>query len=112
MKQFILFVLVALMFSCGGLIEKKEYRLHVIYSNGQEEILTLEGFGNNYFSLRQGDLKSNGKVIVSGLRSFKVKSVINKGPLTDEDINSNKGCSCNLNVVSTEKLNENEKISQ
>jgi hypothetical protein len=112
MKQFILFVLVALIFSCGELKDKKEYRLHVIYSNGQEEILTLEGFGNNYFSLHQGDLKSNGEVIVSGLRSFKVKSVINKGPLTDEDINSANSCLCNLKVVSTEKLNENEKISQ
>lgn len=111
MKQFILFVLVALMFSCGP-IEKKEYRLHVIFSNGQEEIITFEGVGRNIFSLRNGDLEQGRTVFLSGVRSFTVKSIINKGPLSDEERNNENGCSCETKIVSTEKIIKNEEITE
>lgn len=99
------------MFSCEP-IEKKEYRLHVVYTNSDEEIVTILVFGDVNLRLNEGDLTESNLVILSGVRSFTVKSIINKGPLTDEEITNENGCLCVAKIVSTEKIIKNEEITE
>lgn len=81
--------------------EKKQYRFEVTYTNGEVNILTFEGYGENRFSLDNGDLKTAGVSYVSGVRSFKFLSIINLGVVPVTSNNGN--CSCYVKLVNTEK---------
>lgn len=99
------FIILSTLFFIGcEPIEKKQYRLEVTYTNGEQEILTFSGYDNNLFKLEHGDLKSSGTTLVSGVRDYKVLSIINQGKVTEkeaEDI----GCGCgSVKLTSKEKV--------
>ena len=98
------FIILSTLFFIGcGPIDKKQYRLEVTYTNGEQEILTFSGYGNNLFSLEQGDLISAHATLVSGVRDFKVLSIINQGKLTDKE-REEVGCGCGpVKLINKEK---------
>ena len=103
MKKTILILSTLFLFSCEP-IDKKQYRLEVTYTNGEQEILTFNGYGRNLFGLERGDLKSSNTTLVSGVRDFKVLSVINQGKVTDEEM-KDIGCGCGpVKLTSKEKV--------
>lgn len=57
--------------------KKKQYNFEVIYDNGDTVNLSYVGFGDNMFSLRNGDLTTEGykKTLQSGVRSYKIISI-------------------------------------
>jgi hypothetical protein len=103
MKKVFIILSTLFLFGCGP-IDKKQYRLEVTYTNGQQEILTFSGYGDNLFELKQGDLTSGNATLVSGVRDYKVLSIINGGPLTDKE-RENIGCGCGpVKLTSKEKV--------
>jgi hypothetical protein len=95
----ILIILALFLGSCDNeQLDKKNYRLEVTYTNGDINVLTYEGYGDNHFSLKQGDLMSHGNALTSGVRSFKVLSVIKIVGVKDET-----DCQCDLKLIQTEK---------
>lgn len=99
MKKVFLILATAFLFACSP-SDKKQYRVEVVYSNGEKEILTYQGIGDNYFTLDHGDLKEAfvKKTLVSGVRSFKILSIIKMGPLKDGE-----PCNCTLTLTQKEK---------
>ncbi len=85
--------------SCGP-IEKKRYNLEVLYTNGDTSEISYQGYGNNIFSLNNGDLKetnASGRTLISGVRSFSVLS-IEKLPTLKTDKRDVCGCG-NLQLI-------------
>lgn len=103
MKKAFIILSALFLFGCGP-IEKKQYRLEVTYTNGDQEILTFNGYGDNLFHLEQSDLKSANATLVSGVRDYKVLSIINGGKLTDKE-REEIGCGCGpVKLTSKEKV--------
>jgi hypothetical protein len=97
----ILIILALFLGSCGCTKpEKNQYRLEVNYTNGDMEVITCEGKGERTFLLGEGDLCYRGGVLVSGVRSFKVLSVIK---IFDETLRD-QGCDCKISIIKTEKI--------
>lgn len=95
----ILIILALFTISCGSeFLDKKNYRLEVTYTNGDVNVLTYEGYGDNIFVLSEGDLKRYpNSVLTSGVRSFKVLSIIKLDNSKDST-----NCNCQIKLIQTE----------
>lgn len=82
MKKLFLLLAISILASCDiqpGPV--KIYEMEVTYFNGQTDTLKLSGYGDNLFSLNEGDLQhlrgvnGNHQILASGIRMFKVFSI-------------------------------------
>lgn len=81
MKKIVLVLLVFLV--CCDIKQGpiKVYEMEVTYFNGQKDTLKLSGYGDNLFSINEGDLQhlrgvsGNHQILASGIRMFKVFSI-------------------------------------
>ena len=69
----------------------------MVYTNGDTLESSYMGLGTNLFSLKNGDLTTNGqtKTLISGVRSFRVLSIKNLGLETQAEADK-RGCGCEL----------------
>jgi hypothetical protein len=100
MKQILILSSVLFLASCIGPQEKKQYDFEIIYTNGDTLETSYQGVGTNLFSLKNGDLTTNGQrtTLVSGVRSYRVVSIKSLGMQTEKEADAN-GCGCTVNPV-------------
>jgi len=79
-KMVLMIFFLCFLFSCSFPV--KEYKFAIEYFNGQKDTITWTGTGENSFFLRSGDFVvykgDNSPAIISGVRSFRTLSIIQK----------------------------------
>jgi hypothetical protein len=104
MKKITLFISILLIASCIGPREKKRYDFEIVYANGDTIYQSYTGVGDNMFSLKSGDLTTQGfsKTLVSGIRSYRLIGIQKLGLQTKKEVAA-QGCRCELKLVPVEK---------